>query len=158
MLEQTTNIIIAGLGGQGVLTSANIISYAAFLAGFDVKESEVHGMSQRGGSVSSDVRYGSKIYSPMISAGEADFILLFSDTESDRMSHYLRADTGKILRSSSIDSKVLPIPAVINTAVIGVLSKYTKIEKLYWEEAIKNFVPSNYLNENLEALTIGMKL
>lgn len=158
MLEQTTNIIIAGLGGQGVLTSANIISYTAFLAGFDVKESEVHGMSQRGGSVSSDVRFGQKVYSPMISTKEADYILLLSDTESERMASFLRPNTGMILCSSSIDSKSLPIPAVLNTALIGMLSKYLKIEKRYWEEAIKKLVPSNYLNENLEALTIGMKL
>ena len=65
-----TNIVIAGLGGQGVLTASDIVADVAFHAGFDVKKSEVHGMSQRGGSVASDVRYGAQVFSPMVPEGK----------------------------------------------------------------------------------------
>jgi len=154
-----TNIVIAGLGGQGVITSANIIAQAAFLAGFDVKESEIHGMSQRGGSVSSDVRYGDKVFSPMISRAEADFILLLSDTEAERMLYYLKhtdTEQGQILKASDIDISQLSKPAMVNTVLLGILSKKTNIAKTYWQEAIKNNVPENYIDENLAAFELGI--
>jgi indolepyruvate ferredoxin oxidoreductase beta subunit len=66
MSNRVTNIVLGGLGGQGVLTASDILADAAFRAGFDVKKSELHGMSQRGGSVSSDVRYGPRVLSPMV--------------------------------------------------------------------------------------------
>ena len=69
------NIIVAGLGGQGVLTATDILAEVARQAGFDVKKSEIKGMSQRGGSVACDVRFGAEILSPMVPAGEADFLL-----------------------------------------------------------------------------------
>jgi indolepyruvate ferredoxin oxidoreductase, beta subunit len=75
------NIVIAGLGGQGVLTASDMLAEAAFRAGFDVKKSELHGMSQRGGSVSSDVRYGEQVLSPMVPAGEADVLLVLEATQ-----------------------------------------------------------------------------
>jgi indolepyruvate ferredoxin oxidoreductase, beta subunit len=65
--------LVAGLGGQGVLKASDIIAGAAFLAGLDVKKSEVHGMSQRGGSVASDVRFGARVFSPMVSARRGGF-------------------------------------------------------------------------------------
>jgi len=69
--NEVTNIVIAGLGGQGVLKASDIVAEVVFRAGFDVKKSEIHGMSQRGGSVSSDVRFGERVYSPMVPLGEA---------------------------------------------------------------------------------------
>ena len=72
-VEEVTNIVIAGLGGQGVLKSSDILAQAVLAAGFDVKKSELHGMSQRGGSVSSDVRFGKEVLSPMVPWGEADY-------------------------------------------------------------------------------------
>jgi len=71
MKPDVTNVVIAGLGGQGVLKASDILADAAFLAGLDVKKSEIHGMSQRGGSVTSDVRFGRQVLSPMVPAGEA---------------------------------------------------------------------------------------
>ena len=70
-MKKTVNVVIAGLGGQGVITASDILSEAAFRSGFEVKKSEIHGMSQRGGSVSSDVRFGEAVLSPMVPAGEA---------------------------------------------------------------------------------------
>jgi indolepyruvate ferredoxin oxidoreductase, beta subunit len=78
---RVVNIVIAGLGGQGVLKASDIIAEAALHAGFDVKKSEVHGMSQRGGSVTSDVRFGVEVFSPMVPPGEADFLLVLSPGE-----------------------------------------------------------------------------
>ncbi|MGI6525194.1 MAG: 2-oxoacid:acceptor oxidoreductase family protein [Bdellovibrionota bacterium] len=160
MSKKSTDIVIAGLGGQGVLTCANIVAYAAFLAGFDVKESEVHGMSQRGGSVSSDIRFGEKIFSPMISSGEADFLILLSDTEEARSLHYLRPKSGVVLYSSKIDVKALPLPAVLNTVLLGSLSKLLEGEQNIptqcWEEAITKHVPATFIKENLEAFKLGL--
>ena len=73
MSGKVMNIVIAGLGGQGVLTCSDIVADVAFHAGLDVKKSELHGMSQRGGSVSSDVRFGPQVFSPMVPAGRSRF-------------------------------------------------------------------------------------
>jgi hypothetical protein len=74
MKSKTTNVVIAGLGGQGVIKASDILADAAFSTGIDVKKSEIHGMSQRGGSVASDVRFGERVFSPMVTEGEADFL------------------------------------------------------------------------------------
>ena len=76
--------MIAGLGGQGVITASDILADAAFRAGRDVKKSELHGMSQRGGSVTSEVRFGAQVFSPMVPRGEADFLVVLAATRSSR--------------------------------------------------------------------------
>ena len=86
------NILIAGVGGQGVLLTSKIIAEAALLQGLDVKQSEVHGMAQRGGSVLSQVRFGDKVFSPIVSEGEADILIGFEPLETARYLHFLRAD------------------------------------------------------------------
>src|ERR1039458_8936155 len=78
MSSKPTNVVFAGLGGQGVLKASDILADVAFGAGLDVKKSELHGMSQRGGSVSSDVRFGERVFSPMVPEGEADFLLVLA--------------------------------------------------------------------------------
>jgi indolepyruvate ferredoxin oxidoreductase beta subunit len=88
--DKVTNVVFAGLGGQGVLKASDILSDAAFHAGFDVKKSEVHGMSQRGGSVTSDVRYGREVFSPMVPAGEADYLVVLDSTQVASSRHLLR--------------------------------------------------------------------
>ncbi|MDA8100949.1 MAG: indolepyruvate oxidoreductase subunit beta [Nitrospiraceae bacterium] len=84
------NILIAGVGGQGVLLTSKIIAEAALLAGLDVKQSEVHGMAQRGGSVLSQVRFGDKVFSPIVNEGEADLLIGFEPLETARYLHFLR--------------------------------------------------------------------
>ncbi|MEI8355542.1 MAG: indolepyruvate oxidoreductase subunit beta [Deltaproteobacteria bacterium] len=91
-----TNILLVGVGGQGILVAAEIIAEALMLAGFDVKKSEVHGMAQRGGSVVSHVRYGEKVYSPIIPEGETDILLGFELLEAYRYLPLLKRD-GKIV-------------------------------------------------------------
>ena len=84
MNNKVTNILLVGVGGQGILVASEIISEALMLAGYDVKKSEVHGMAQRGGSVVSHVRYGEKVYSPIIADGEADILVGFELLETYR--------------------------------------------------------------------------
>ena len=85
-----TNVIVAGLGGQGVLKVTDILSEALFRCGYDIKKSEVHGMSQRGGSVSSEVRFGENVASPMVPAGECDFLVVLDTTQVEVVKDKLR--------------------------------------------------------------------
>lgn len=102
------NILIAGVGGQGTLLAARIIGSAATAEGYEVKVSEVHGMSQRGGSVITYVKFGEKIYSPIICRGEADVILSFEALEAGRYLPYLKPD-GVIVTSTQ---EINPMPVV----------------------------------------------
>ncbi|MBN1417607.1 MAG: indolepyruvate oxidoreductase subunit beta [Planctomycetes bacterium] len=92
------NVLLVGVGGQGTLTASAIIADAALRAGYDVKQSEVHGMAQRGGSVSSHVRFGPEVHSPIIPAGEADLLVAFEELEGRRWRHALRPG-GTLLRN-----------------------------------------------------------
>lgn len=84
MSDKITNILLVGVGGQGILLASEILSEAAMLAGFDVKKSEIHGMSQRGGSVVSHVRFGSEVFSPIVPEGEGDILFGFELMETAR--------------------------------------------------------------------------
>ena len=86
------NVLIVGVGGQGVLLASEILSSVAVEAGYDAKKSEVHGMSQRGGVVSSHIRFGEKVYSPLINEGDADVVLAFEEAEALRWIHFLKDD------------------------------------------------------------------
>ncbi len=89
---KTFNIVLSGVGGQGVILASKILSAVAIESGLDVKQSEVHGMSQRGGSVTSHVRIGSKVYSPLVVEGEADLVLGFELLEAERNKHWVKKD------------------------------------------------------------------
>ena len=89
-LDKPINIIFAGVGGQGVLTASEALGRASLCDGFDIKKSEVHGMAQRGGSVFSHVRFGSKVHSPLVPAGTADFLVAFEGLEALRQAHRLK--------------------------------------------------------------------
>jgi indolepyruvate ferredoxin oxidoreductase beta subunit len=87
--KQVTNILIVGVGGQGIILASDILAEVFLAAGFDVKKSEVHGMAQRGGSVSTHVRFGSRVYSPLIKEGEADIYIAFEELEALRYLYFL---------------------------------------------------------------------
>ena len=108
---ETKNIMIVGVGGQGTLLASKLLGRVLLTKGYDIKVSEVHGMSQRGGSVVTFVRYGDKVYSPIIDKGEADFILSFELLEAARWAEYLRPEGTIITNTQQID----PMP-VINGA------------------------------------------
>ena len=89
-MSETTNILVVGIGGQGVMTAAEVLAQAALQQGLDVKKTEVAGMAQRGGVVTSHVRFGERVLSPAIPSGEADILLGFEPAEALRWLHYLR--------------------------------------------------------------------
>ncbi len=105
-------IIISGVGGQGILLASDILSAVCMEAGYDVKKSEVHGMSQRGGDVVSHVVFGEKVYSPLIGEGDADIILSFEKVEALRNIHFLKEDGIVIVN----DMKILPLPVASGMA------------------------------------------
>ena len=107
MDHQTTNVLVAGVGGQGVILASDIMCEVFMEAGFDVKKSEIHGMAMRGGIVTSHFRFGKKVYSPLIKEGEVDILFAFEQLEGLRWINHVRA-SGKILMN---DNKVNP-PAV----------------------------------------------
>ena len=108
----TTNIMIVGVGGQGTLLASRILGNAVIRQGHDVKVSEVHGMSQRGGSVVTYVKYGEKVHSPIIDRGEADIILAFELLEAYRALPWLKKG-GKIIVN---DQKINPMPVITGAA------------------------------------------
>ncbi len=97
------NVIFSGVGGQGVILASKVLMEVAMIEGFDVKESEVHGMAQRGGSVECNVRFGEKVYSPLIPKGEADFVVSFEFLESMRKIEYLSKDAFLIVNKEQIN-------------------------------------------------------
>ena len=112
-MNQVTSVLIVGVGGQGTLLASRLLGNAMVTAGFDVKVSEVHGMSQRGGSVETYVRYGEKVYSPVIEKGGADYILAFEQLEAARYLPYLKEGGAIIVNTQQID----PMPVVAGNAV-----------------------------------------
>lgn len=108
----TKNIMIVGVGGQGTLLASKMLGYVLLGQGYDVKVSEVHGMSQRGGSVVTYVRYGKKVYSPVIDKGEADIIISFEKLEVARWLEYLKTD-GLIITNTQ---EVEPMPVITGAA------------------------------------------
>lgn len=108
----TKNIMIVGVGGQGTLLASRILGNTVINEGYDVKVSEVHGMSQRGGSVVTYVKYGDKVYSPIIDRGEADIILAFETLEAYRALPYLKKG-GKMIVNNQ---KMNPMPVITGAA------------------------------------------
>lgn len=107
-----TNIMIVGVGGQGTLLTSRILGDVALSSGLDVKVSEVHGMSQRGGSVVTYVKMGEKVYSPVIEKNEADIILCFEKLEALRWIDYAKKDATIVINNQRID----PMPVIIGKA------------------------------------------
>lgn len=105
---ETKNIMIVGVGGQGSLLASKLLGHLLLSQGYDVKVSEVHGMSQRGGSVVTYVRYGDKVYSPVIDKGQADFIVSFEALEAARWLPYLKKDGQIVTNTQQID----PMPVI----------------------------------------------
>ncbi|MGI6168617.1 MAG: indolepyruvate oxidoreductase subunit beta [Christensenellales bacterium] len=104
----STNVLIVGVGGQGTLLASRLLGNVAMGRGYDVKMSEVHGMSQRGGSVVTYVRYGEELYSPLVERGQADYIVAFELLEAMRYVHYLK-EGGRIIVNTQ---KILPMPVI----------------------------------------------
>lgn len=109
---KTTSVMIVGVGGQGSLLASKLLGRLLVDEGFDVKVSEVHGMSQRGGSVVTYVRFGERVYSPIVTEGEADVIISFEKLEAARYAKYLKKGGKMVVNTQQID----PMPVIIGAA------------------------------------------
>jgi indolepyruvate ferredoxin oxidoreductase, beta subunit len=148
------NIVISGLGGQGVLKASDIVADLAFRAGLDVKKSEIHGMSQRGGSVSSDVRFGPKVFSPMVPEGEADFLIVLAAEWIDVNRAALKPG-GVLIEPAQVDESKLRNKKSLNVALLGVLSRYLDFPEESWRAAILANLPEKLHEANLQAFALG---
>lgn len=101
--NEITNVLIVGVGGQGILLASEVLSHAALLAGLDVKKSEIHGMSQRGGTVSSHVRFGPQVLSPIIPEGQAHVLMSLEKLEALRWKDYLTQDGTIVVNDFRLD-------------------------------------------------------
>ena len=135
------NILIAGVGGQGTILASDILSKALIHAGFDVKKSEIHGMAQRGGSVSSHIRYGDKVYSPVIGEGEVDILVAFERLEALRYLHFLK-EGGQVL----VNDLKIPPPSMASSQ-----EAYSdKIEKISRERNLNiRVIPGTDIGEEV---------
>jgi indolepyruvate ferredoxin oxidoreductase beta subunit len=111
----TINVLFSGVGGQGIILASKILTQCAFVSGYMVKESELHGMAQRGGSVTSHVRFGEEAYSPLIQKGKADFLIALEELEGLRYADYLKPDGYVILNQkrvmpSALNQDLTPYP------------------------------------------------
>ena len=159
-MSNVTNVVFAGLGGQGVLKASDILAEAAFLAGLDVKKSEIHGMSQRGGSVTSDVRFGGEVLSPMVPQGETDFLVVLEPTQVEPNRHML-SSRGVLVEPGAIDESKLPNRKCLNVAILGVLCRRMESSAValeYWHAAIRDAFDPKFLDANLQAFEYGRSI
>ncbi len=189
MKSEVKSILMAGVGGQGVLRASDILCQVMMESGLDVKKSEVHGMAQRGGCVTSHVRYGQKVHSPLAKKGDVEILMAFEKLETLRYLDYLEPGGIVIINDEQMNppsvnlgaaaypDTVVPIvrerfPSVIvvnapelanragnhrtvNTVLLGVLSKYLKIEEKQWEKGIRDAFPPKTLEANIKAFHLG---
>ena len=135
MKKSTTDIVICGVGGQGIILASNVLCHAAFLENNDIKKSEVHGMAQRGGSVITHVRIGDRVYSPLIEQGNSDIILSFEKLEAMRYIHYLKKGGTAIIN----DRKIPPMSVLTGAALYpeDIKAKLNRHGKIYYVDAEK---------------------
>ena len=154
MRGRLINVVVAGLGGQGVLKASDILADVALRAGFDVKKSEIKGMSQRGGSVTSDERFGQVVLSPMIPPGEADYLLVLEPTQVDPQQHYLKPG-GTLITPDAVDAGNLPNKKTLNVALLGALSTHLPLPESGWLEALREGFPAEFFDANRQAFQAG---
>jgi indolepyruvate ferredoxin oxidoreductase beta subunit len=150
MPSKLTNVVIAGLGGQGVLKASDILADVAVRAGFDVKKSEIKGMSQRGGSVTSDVRFGDAVLSPMVPPGEADFLLVLEPTQVEPNRHSLKP-AGVLITPEAVHPEKLPNKKSLNVALLGALSAHLPLPETHWLAALQEAFPPEFFEPNRQA-------
>jgi indolepyruvate ferredoxin oxidoreductase, beta subunit len=175
------DVIIVGVGGQGILVTSNVISQAALDSGYDVKKSETHGMAQRGGSVVTHVRIGDRVDGVLIPKGEADILIASEPVEGLRYMDYLKKDGKAIVNSEPIQVPGYPImeavrdeltkqgaiiidamdlalkaghPLTQSIVLVGASSQYLPMKEETIKEAIKKVV-SKKIDENLKAFDLG---
>ena len=153
-MDKIMNVKFAGLGGQGILTCTDILGRVVFDLGNDVKKAEVHGMSQRGGAITSDLRFGEKVMSPMIPAGMADYLVVLGDDQIDANKHFLK-EGGVLVKPSDFDASKLENKRTLNVALLGALSKYLDFSEEQWMAAIHEQLPERLHAVNEKAFSLG---
>ena len=157
---KTTAIMIVGVGGQGTLLTSRILGHVAVSAGLDAKVSEVHGMSQRGGSVVTYVKMGEKVHSPLIEKGEADVLLCFEQLEALRWIDYAKPEADVIVNRQQID----PMPVILGAAkypegilekIVGTFPKATVVPALDMAKACGSMKVVNVVMIGVLARTTG---
>jgi indolepyruvate ferredoxin oxidoreductase, beta subunit len=154
MPSNVTNVVVAGLGGQGAIKASDILADVAFRAGLDVKKAEVHGMSQRGGSVTSDVRFGKKVESPLVGVGGADFLVVLAPSEVEVTRPFLKPG-GVLIPPDLVDEKALPNRKSLNVALLGALSRLLDLPEALWLDAVKAALPPQLHAVNEKAFQLG---
>ncbi len=153
-MPRLTNVVFAGLGGQGVIKASDILADAAFRSGRDVKKAEIHGMSQRGGSVTSDVRFGDEVLSPMVPQGEADFLVVLSADQVENNLQVLR-EGGVLIPPDFVPESSLPNRRSLNVALLGALSHHLDIPAAVWLDAVRAALPERLHEVNEKAFEMG---
>jgi indolepyruvate ferredoxin oxidoreductase beta subunit len=131
------NVFLAGVGGQGILLASEVLCEAFLLSGHDVKKSEVHGMAQRGGAVTTHLRFGKKVYSPLIEPGTADLLVAFEKLEAPRFAHYLSPGGAALVNAQEI------LPPSVSTGKERYPSRI--------EERLREFTPNLFVVDALAA-------
>ena len=166
----TKNIMIVGVGGQGTLLTSRILGGIIQAAGYDVKLSEVHGMAQRGGSVVTFVRYGDKVYEPIVEEGQADVLIAFERLEAMRYAHFLKKDGVLIVNDQRMDPMTVVTGAaeypedILETlgkdhkvVSIGVAAKNMDFKEEEWLSVIEKTVPPKTVELNQRAFKAGFE-
>lgn len=146
-MEATRNILLVGVGGQGTILASKILSEGLVDAGYDVKMSEIHGMSQRGGSVTTQIRYGEKVYSPIIGKEQADLIVAFEKMEALRWFDYLK-ENGKVVIN---DYEIPSVPILMGRTkypegIVGALSSKAQVSVFKAAEMAEELGNSKVMN------------
>lgn len=164
--SKVTNIVVAGVGGQGVLKASDILATAAYEANHDVKKSEIHGLSQRGGSVATDVRFGGEVFSPMVPPGAADYLVILEATQIETNRGRL-AEDGVLIAPADVlgpegkakdfdrDDSLPFTSRSFNITVLGVLSTHLDIAEEAWRAAIATCLPEKLHEANFAAFEYG---
>jgi indolepyruvate ferredoxin oxidoreductase beta subunit len=158
MNERVCSITFGGIGGQGVLKASEICGWAAMFAGYHVKKSEVHGMAQRGGSVESHVRFGKRVFSPLVPAGGADFLVCFHQEEHPRLQGFLKKDGVDLTPYLAKVEQAVDNPRDLNTCLVGVLSARLPIKEEYWMKAVEAVFKGKAVEENKKVFLDGRKI
>jgi len=148
---ETTNILICGTGGQGILTMAEIACRAAVIEGYHVKKSEVHGMAQRGGSVESHIRFGEQIFSPLIPQGMADILVCLDKGEHERTKHLLKPGGKDLFGYFEKAQAAIFEKKYLNSAMLGALACFLTLTDGSWEKAFEQLLANKNLKENMGA-------
>ncbi len=156
-MSSVVSILFCGTGGQGVLKAAEVTGLAAMFAGFHVKKSEVHGMAQRGGSVESHLRFGQKVFSPLVPKGGADILLPFHSGEAERLCSFLKPGGSDLLPFLGRAHEAGVQRMFFNTYMVGVLAGHLDIPKDSWMKALEHEFRVKKLEENINVFFAGLK-